>query len=112
MHARREWRYRTREEREAKGLALLREWLSPEQRQQFDRYRYFDVVGSDSGARFRIHYGSASNVHELDVWGSPRAGWCFRPVGSLVVGDILLAQKIALETNERETLAVANAFLI
>jgi hypothetical protein len=37
-------------------------------------------------------------------------GWCFVPKGSLVAGD--LAQKIALETNERAALAVANRFAV
>ena len=33
---------------------------------------------------------------------------CFVPEGGLAPGDILLAQKIALETMEREALALAN----
>jgi hypothetical protein len=36
------------------------------------------------------------------------AQWCFEPQGGLAPGDVLLAQKIALETMEREALAVAN----
>jgi hypothetical protein len=35
------------------------------------------------------------------------AEWCFVPEGNLVAGDVMLAQKIALETNERAALAVA-----
>ena len=34
----------------------------------------------------------------------------FVPVGYLVAGDVMLAQKIALETNELSALAVANRF--
>ena len=97
--------------REARGLRLLRSWLTPEQRAQFDAKRYFDVIGCDSGKRYRIHYGTMSNVHEIDFAGCPKVGWCFMPAGSLVAGDIMLAQKIALETNESGALAVANAFL-
>jgi hypothetical protein len=37
-------------------------------------------------------------------------GWCFVPSGHLVAGDVMLAQKIALETNERAALVVANKF--
>ena len=49
-------RYRVRfATREARGVDLLREWLSPEQRAQFDAKRYFDVIGCDSGKRYRIH---------------------------------------------------------
>jgi hypothetical protein len=36
------------------------------------------------------------------------AQWCFSPHGNLVVGDILLAQKIALETMEHDALRIAN----
>jgi hypothetical protein len=96
---------------EARGLRLLRSWLSPEQRAQLDARRYFDVIGCDSGKLYRIHYGVAANVNEIDAAGCPKVGWCFAPVGRLVAGDVMLAQKIALETNEVGALAVANAFL-
>ncbi len=96
--------------RETRGISLLREWLSPMQRAQFDASKSFDVVGCDSGRRYRIHYGRVTNVHEIDSAGQPVTGWCFVPSGHLVAGDVMLAQKIALETNERATLAVANRF--
>jgi hypothetical protein len=97
--------------REARGLALLKEWLSDEQRAQFAAFGYFDVTGSNSGARFRIHYGAATNIHELDEAGKAKTGWCFVPSGNLVPGDVMLAQKIALETDELGALAVAKKFL-
>ena len=103
-------RYVSNYEPEARGLKLLREWLSPEQRAQFDAERYFDVIGCHSGKKYRIRYGSAANVDELDDAGVPRMGWCFVPDAYLVAGDVMLAQKIALETNERAALAVANRF--
>jgi hypothetical protein len=96
--------------REARGVTLLRQWLSPEQQAQFDASKCFDVVGCDSGRRYRISHGTGTNVHELDNAGRPVTGWCFVPSGHLVAGDVMLAQKIALETNERATLAVANRF--
>ena len=102
--------YRKSSSREARGLRLLRGWLSPAQRAQFDAERYFDVIGCDSGKRYRIHYRTTTNVHELDDAGSLKVGWCFAPVGQLAAGDVMLAQKIALETNERGALAVANTF--
>jgi hypothetical protein len=37
-------------------------------------------------------------------------GWCFFPQGSLVAGDIMLAQKLSLELYEVETLRVANRY--
>jgi hypothetical protein len=95
---------------EARGLRLLREWLSPEQLAQYDTHRYFDVIGCHSGKRYRIRHGTATNVHELDDAGDPTTGWCFVPRDYLVAGDVMLAQKIALETNERGALAVARNF--
>jgi hypothetical protein len=95
---------------EARGLRLLREWLSPAQLAQYDTHRYFDVIGCHSGKRYRIRHGTATNIHELDDAGDPTAGWCFVPRDYLVAGDVMLAQKIALETNERGALAVARNF--
>jgi hypothetical protein len=96
--------------REARGITLLRQWLSPEQQAQFDASKCFDVIGCDSGRRYRIRHGTETNVHELDDAGRPVIGWCFVPSGHLVAGDVMLAQKIALETNERAVLSVANRF--
>jgi hypothetical protein len=50
------------------------------------------------------------NVHELDEAGRPQMGWCFLPKGYLVAGDVMLAQKIALETSELSALKVAQRF--
>ncbi len=93
---------------EEKGLRLLRSWLSPKQAAQWDAVREFEVVGSHSGTRYRIRRGKAMNVHELDRAGNIVAHWCFAPKGDLAMGDVLLAQKIALETMEHETLKTAN----
>ena len=68
--------------REARGITLLREWLSPMQRAQFDASKYFDVVGCDSGRRYRIHYGKVTNVHQIDAAGQPVTGLCFVPSGA------------------------------
>jgi hypothetical protein len=95
---------------EARATTLLREWLSPQQRAQFDAEGYFDVVGCDSGKRYRIHHGTSMNVHEMDDAGHPKSGWCFVPNRRLAAGDVMLAQKIALETCENSALAVANRF--
>jgi hypothetical protein len=85
----------------ARALTLLEEWLSPEQRACYERFRYFDVVGSDTGTHYRIHYGTQTNIEELSHAGQRVCRWCFVPEGNLVAGDVMLAQKIALETNER-----------
>jgi hypothetical protein len=99
-------------EREARGLKLLKEWLSPEQIAQYDANSYFDVTGCHSGKRYRISHGTSMNIHEIDGIGRPQFGWCFVPKGHLVAGDVMLAQKIAFETDERGALAVANKFFL
>jgi hypothetical protein len=99
-------------EREARGLKLLKQWLSPEQFALYDAKSYFEVTGCHSGKRYRISHGTSMNIHELDGAGCPCVGWCFVPKGHLVAGDIMLAQKIAMETDERGALAVANRFSV
>jgi hypothetical protein len=48
------------------------------------------------------------NIYEVGT-GRPRVAiWCFGPVGHLPLGDVMLAQKLALETDEQAALAVAN----
>ena len=95
---------------ERRGMKLLRQWLAPKQLAQYDAHNYFEVIGCDSGKRYRIHYGVGTNVCELDDTGRIKAGWCFVPKGSLVAGDVMLVQKIALETQENSALAVAKQF--
>jgi hypothetical protein len=105
----RDW-YRRPSTSEVRGRKLLREWLSPEQLAQYDAYNYFEVTGCHSGKRYRIRHGMGTNIYELDDAGLPKVGWCFVPEDRLVAGDVMLAQKIALETDERGALAVARNF--
>jgi len=90
----------------------LKEWLSTEQFAQYDAKSYFEVTGCHSGKRYRIGHGTSMNIHELDDAGCPCVGSCFAPKGYLVAGDVMLAQKIALETDERGALTVANKFFV
>jgi len=60
--------------------------------------------------QYRIRYGTAMNMREMDSRGRAAVGWCFVPHGPLVAGDDMLAQKIALETDECRALAVARKF--
>lgn len=98
--------------RDARGTMLLREWLLPEQCAQFDADKWFDVIGCDTGKRYRIRYGRAANVVEMNEERRPVIGWCFVPKGPLVAGDVMLAQKIALETDEHAALSVAQPFSV
>ena len=98
-----------RNTKERRGLRLMQDWLSPTQRQQFDRFGYFDVVGCTSGRLYRIYHNlMPPNVYEMDDVGRRMMALCFAPVGPLVKGDVMLAQKIALETDEQSVLTVAN----
>jgi hypothetical protein len=91
-----------------RGMQLLRENLSAEQRKQYDRCKYFDVVGGATGRRYRIRYGHQMNVEQLGATGGRVSLLCLMPVGCRWVGDVMLAQKIALELFETEALSIAH----
>src|ERR1700733_16011882 len=76
-------RPRPRTEADARALALLRSWLTPEQDQQWAARGEFDAVGCDTGTRYRITYRAMMNVHQLDEDGCPVKPWCFVPAGGL-----------------------------
>ena len=97
-------------EARVRGLRLLEENLSPAQREQYDRYGYFDVTGGETGRRYRIKNRFQVNVQQLDKKGRAVRLLCFMPEGELVLGDVMLAQKLALELFESDTLKVANEF--
>ena len=107
-----EWFYYAglRREPERRSLKLMRRWLSAAQREQFDTRGHFDVIGSHTGRRYRIRAGTSTNIVEVDSIGRSIAGWCFVPAESLPTGDVLLAQKIALENDEESALKVARSF--
>jgi hypothetical protein len=102
-------RPRARTHAEKRAVALLLSWLTPEQEKQWQARGEFDVIGGDTGRRYRITYRAVMNVHELDPDGHSVKQWCFGPAGGLAVGDVLLAQKISLETMETKALAIANS---
>jgi hypothetical protein len=56
-----------------------------------------------------ITNGTTMNVIELDKNGRSVKRWCFTPVGPMVQRDVLLAQKIALETMENYARSLANS---
>ena len=58
---------------EAEARAL---WLSPKQRACYERFRYFEVIGSDTGKRYRTHYGTQTNIEELSQTGRRVCKWC------------------------------------
>lgn len=96
---------------EQRAVELLKQGLSPCQREQYERHCFFDVVGGTTGIRYRIHRGYQMNVEQLDGSGKHAGSLCFMPSGYLPSGDIMLAQKLALELFEDEALSVANTAL-
>ena len=93
---------------ELKARALLQSWLSSVQLARLESDGYFEVIGSHSGKRYRIRCRRHMNIDELDQNGARVGIWCFGPVGQLPMSDTVLAQKIALETDEPSALALAN----
>jgi hypothetical protein len=104
----RDARYQAHLRREERSQDLLRQWLSPDQAKQYDSYQRFEVVGSDTGTRYRILRGTSMNIEELAADGYVTRRWCFAPEGTFATGDVMLAQKIALETFELDALDIAN----
>jgi hypothetical protein len=94
----------------ARGMKLLSENLSRAQRDQYEREGYFDVIGGETGRRYRIRKGFQANVEQLDGKNGPVGLLCFMPKDDLVLGDVMLAQKLALELFERDALKAANKF--
>jgi hypothetical protein len=94
-----------------RGMQLLFEHLTPVQRDQLMRSGHFDITGGTTRSAYRIHNRRMVNVEVLQD-GQAIKLLCFQPMGGLVQGDVLLAQKLALELFESETLSVANRHLV
>src|SRR6476646_1321501 len=94
---------------QVRSFQLLQLNLSPDQRQQFARHGYFEVIGGNTGTRYRIRHRYVLNVERLDHAGRCTCRLCFGPQGKLPMGDVMLAQKLALELFESETIKIANA---
>jgi hypothetical protein len=93
---------------ERRSLRLLKENLSPDQFQQHESHGYFEVRGGQTGRRYLINSGVQMNIEILDAKGRRLARLCFAPEGELPTGDILLAQKLALQLFEEDALKIAN----
>jgi hypothetical protein len=93
---------------ELRATRLLKVHLTPEQRSQLDRHGYFDVIGGSTGRCYRIARGRVMNVHVIDEERSWMRCLCFEPRGRLPLGDVMLAQKMALELFEDDALRIAN----
>jgi len=83
---------------EAKARALLERALSPEQRRDLFTRRCFYVKGKRF--TYRIREGHSGNVDALDSKGRVISRFCAHPLGRVPVYDVMLAQKLWIETDE------------
>ena len=84
---------------------LLRAWLSPEQLLEFDNKKLFHVVGNVTKIKYVIFSSSQYNI--INTKNQVRL--CVSPATDrFYICDVMLAQKIALENDERGALRVAN----
>lgn len=98
----------------AKARELLVGFLDPLQKAQYDETGKFDIVGSD-GTLYRIGPGTNGNVEWLDpANGNVKGKLCAHPRTydyenrSIPEPDLHLGQLLALTTDERAWLEVAN----
>lgn len=99
----------TANEANQRARTLLLESLSPSQREDYLRQQHFFVTGS-SGARYRIHRGKVSNVEVIGPDGQVHETLCGVPAVEMPIEDILLAQKLSLETDDRAFRRVAHRY--
>ena len=93
-----------------RALDLLMENLTGAQQRDFLRYGCFDVIGGESGKRYRLWHCFHQNIEELDAYRCRVCLWCFQPGEARALADVLLAQKAALELFERDAMRIANRY--
>ena len=87
---------------------LLVEHLSQAQRAAYERDRFFEVVAAKS--RYRIYHDGS--VRRLGEDGREVASYCIHPDEAIPAGDLALAKKLLLETDEVAFRRIANESLI
>jgi hypothetical protein len=83
---------------EAKARVLLERALTPQQRDDLIAKRCFYVKGKKY--TYRIREGHSGNVDQLDPAGLVICRFCALPLGRVPVYDVMLAQKLWIETDE------------
>jgi len=105
----------TRNERRAKrkALTLLLKQLNPEQRREFQEYKYFHVTGGRSGDRYRIRADMIANIDVLNNEGMVKYRLCVRPTGDVPIYDVMAAQLLHLQDfgSEQQFLQQGNIHL-
>jgi len=75
--------------------------LTPDQRESLENRNWFDVTGSEGGS-YRIYCTSCTSNVVKGSW-----SYCAGPAGDLPPSDFWLAQKLLIESDEKQFLAVA-----
>jgi hypothetical protein len=79
--------------------------LSDEQRKQYEEHGYFDTMVNDK--LYRINKGRAMNV-ELIEGGVAKFKYCALPKEYMPAPDVMAAQLLMLQTDEKRFLSIAN----
>ncbi len=97
-------------EAERRATELLLDHLDAQQIADFKRARRFVVHSRDGERAYRIQYGKQGNVYLLDKdRRTPVASYCIHPdINCCPTEDVMLAQKLLLEADEKEFLRIAN----
>ena len=91
----------------AKQRAMVLFWrhLTPEQRSEYIRQKWFTAIGNSSGQKYRISHLRVGRESTLDS--AMLVFYCLVVIDS-PVEDVMLAKKILIEKDEREFLLVAH----
>jgi hypothetical protein len=112
-HAREEAARKRKEEHAAakkRAELLLTSILTDAQRETWEKEKFFEIVVAGKVYRLRERGNYAQRVQLVEA-GKPLVEYCIHPSATheLPAPDVLLAQKLLLETNELEFLRIANA---
>lgn len=95
-----------------RATALLIQHLDKAQVADFRANRQFIVHSRDGVRRYRVDYGRAGNVKLLGDGDRVVAKFCIHPDSPCPNEDVMLAQKLMLETDEEEFLRIANRIAV
>jgi hypothetical protein len=92
-----------------RALSLLLSLLNPEQRQEFQTYGHFHVIGGTSGNRYRIRVDLIANIDVLRHDGTVKHRLCAHPTGDIPMFDVMAGQLLYLQDPITETRFLAQA---
>lgn len=98
--------------REARSLTLLREWLSTEQQAQFDASNPSKLSALTAGSAIASSTAQQPISRNSTMPANRSWGGVLFHQGTWSQGDVMLAQKIALETDEMAALKIAKGFAV